>query len=132
MFAAMTARFAKKRVTGNDSAPGAVDTRHGELVHRGQSSCLLPAACDPPVLLPLFTKPEERFCQDAAFLYSSDLTDFQKLSASVPEPAQVDDQIDRRSQLPPDRGQRQVHAHQDHSLQTGQHVRSAVGMSRRE
>ena len=111
------------------SPPRTFHAGHGEFFARRKPAGLLPGSQDPAVPLPRLAKAEQGRCQDAAVLHAGHLADLQQPAAPVAEPSQVDDQVDRRGDLAADGGQGQVHPHQDHGLQTGQHVLRAVGVA---
>src|SRR5262245_47271127 len=68
---------------------------------------------------------------DVAF-HALDFGDVGDLARAVLEAALMDDQVDCRGHLLADGPQRQVDArHEDHRLETGQHVARAVGVARR-
>ena len=47
----------------------------------------------------------------------------------VTQPAQMHDNVHARSNLPAHSGERKLHAHQHHGLQTREHIHGGVGMS---
>ena len=66
-------------------------------------------------------------------LHARDLGDLRDAPGAVDEPADVDDQVERRGDLLADRLHRQVEAgHQHHHLEPVQRVARRVGVDRRQ
>ena len=90
----------------------------------------LERADDPSILLPLLSEPEQRGQLVLSVREPADLRDLQDSSGVVPQPPQMDQDVDRRRDLSADRLDRQFHTHQRHRLQAAQHIRRTVGVPR--
>ena len=78
------------------------------------------------MLHPLLSEFIQCLCYDPAVLISCDFLDPQDPPALVPEPSQMDDNVQRRCDLPLDRRKGQVDSHHHHGFQPVQHIRRIV------
>src|SRR5258705_9776144 len=122
-----------RSVAEAEEARRQMDPHHLELLDElGANARRLEAALDLALHDPGLLEDEHVLHDDDVAFHALDLGDVDDLPGPVLEPALLDDQIDRRRDLLPDRPDRQVDAgHQDHRLQPRQHVAGTVGVAGR-
>src|SRR5664280_1908061 len=105
-----------------------VDPLHLELLDELRTNASgLEAALDLALDDARLLEDEDVLHHDDIALHPLDLGDVRDATGAVLEPGLVDDEVDGRRDLLADRAEREVHAgHQDHRLETGEHVARAV------
>src|SRR5260221_5597741 len=108
-----------------------MDAHHLELLDElrsdtGRLEAALDLAFDDAGLL----EDEHVLHDDHITFHALDLGDVHDLAGTVLEAALLDDEVDRRGDLLADGSERQVDAgHEDHRLESGEHVARAVGVA---
>ncbi len=92
-------------------------------------SCSLLYPADPAGYLAGFPEEKQRVQYHLLPFHTGHFRDFQKPAAFIPQPSQINDQVNPRSDLPPDCLQGQFHPHQYHGFQEADRILRAVGMA---